>query len=471
MGNTLVGYATYAGAEAFAGQDMLRKLEFEKIKVKADDLQQTFDQFRKRQIEGDGSVSPEDKAEVRQRLGALEEALNHYLADDYGVSCTKAQNYASWLGSHQPFHWFVEFPRIMESGGFDVIIGNPPYVEYAKVKEYYRVIWTETLSTNNLFAFVSERCRQLLNRRGAIGLILPNSSVSAEKMKPLQHVFRHESICWVSNFAWRPSKLFDGANMLLAIWLVRPHDGPVCFSTRYHRWLADYRDALFKTLSYVEVTPLVSEFRIPKVPEQIAVNILEKCAGRAGSGSILHSATGGEHSLYYFRAVLYWFKVLITPPVMEEDGIQTPTGEMKELSFPSEIERDVALAILASGLFSLYYVVWSSCQVVNSPDLLFPTNLKALAKEHGRRLSSIVKRLIDDVVGRSKVQTRNYSARGRSFVMRKQYFYFKESKSIIDEIDAVLADYYAFSPEELDFIRNYDIKYRIGGDAEADNDE
>ncbi|MER9240899.1 DNA methyltransferase [Mesorhizobium sp. M0633] len=469
-GNTLVGYATYAGAEALAGQDMLRKLEFEKIKAKAGDLQRTFDQFRKRQIEGDGSVPPDDKAEVRQRLGALEEALNRYLADDYGVSSAKIQDYTNWLDSHQPFHWFVEFPRIMQSGGFDVIIGNPPYVEYAKVKEYYRVIWGETLSTNNLFAFVSERCRQLINSRGAIGLILPNSSVSAEKMKPLQRMFRQESICWVSNFAWRPSKLFDGANMLLAIWLVRPHINDECFSTKYHRWLADYRDSLFSTLSYIEATSLVSEFRIPKLPEARAVGILEKCAERAGGGNILYSATGGTHSLYYFRAVLYWFKVLIDPPVMEEDGIQTPTGEMKELSFPSEIQRDAALAVLASNLFSLYYVIWSSCQVVNSPDMMFPADITLLTKEHGERLSELARRLMGDVVGRSKIQTRNYSSRGRSFVMRKQYFYFKESKSIVDEIDAVLADYYGFSSDELDFIRNYDIKYRIG-DAETDEDE
>src|SRR5215831_1853990 len=36
------------------------------------------------------------------------------------------------------------------------------------------------------------------------------------------------------------------------------------------------------------------------------------------------------------------------------------------------------------------------------------------------------------------------------------------SKPIIDEIDAALADYYGFSKEELDFIINYDIKYRMG---------
>ncbi|HZX49086.1 MAG TPA: hypothetical protein VFF47_07720 [Nitrospirota bacterium] len=36
------------------------------------------------------------------------------------------------------------------------------------------------------------------------------------------------------------------------------------------------------------------------------------------------------------------------------------------------------------------------------------------------------------------------------------------SKPIIDEIDKVLAEHYGFTNEELDFIINYDIKYRMG---------
>ncbi len=41
----------------------------------------------------------------------------------------------------------------------------------------------------------------------------------------------------------------------------------------------------------------------------------------------------------------------------------------------------------------------------------------------------------------------------------------KLSKPIIDEIDRVLAKHYGFTDEELDFIINYDIKYRMGRDS------
>jgi hypothetical protein len=42
------------------------------------------------------------------------------------------------------------------------------------------------------------------------------------------------------------------------------------------------------------------------------------------------------------------------------------------------------------------------------------------------------------------------------------------SKPIIDEIDKVLAKHYGFTDEELDFIINYDIKYRMGGELEGE---
>jgi hypothetical protein len=47
-------------------------------------------------------------------------------------------------------------------------------------------------------------------------------------------------------------------------------------------------------------------------------------------------------------------------------------------------------------------------------------------------------------------------------------FYGGKSKPITDEIDHVLARHYGFTDEELDFIINYDIKYRMGKEEEKD---
>ena len=53
----------------------------------------------------------------------------------------------------------------------------------------------------------------------------------------------------------------------------------------------------------------------------------------------------------------------------------------------------------------------------------------------------------------------SYKSTGK--VVYDEYFP-KKSKPIIDEIDKILAVHYGFTEEELDFIINYDIKYRMG---------
>ncbi len=60
-----------------------------------------------------------------------------------------------------------------------------------------------------------------------------------------------------------------------------------------------------------------------------------------------------------------------------------------------------------------------------------------------------------------------YKTTGR---VRYDEFYPGLSKPIIDEIDGVLAGHYGLTAEELDFILNYDIKYRLGRDAGEDGD-
>lgn len=467
-GNSLVGFAKLDEVKLLGTLDFDNATE--KIAIKAADLQQTFDKFREIQTEGDGSVPAAHKRELQSRLKALEGELNQHLAAQYDISPRDKTAYAKWLAAYQPFHWCIHFYGILSRGGFDVIIGNPPYVEYSKVSQQYRVLHAATLSTNNLYAMVSERTISLINPNGTIGIILPNSSVSAEKMKPLQSIFRNQSVCWISHFAWRPSKLFDGANMLLAIWVIRSSSKEKCLTTKYNRWYREYRDYLFPTLNYHEVSLLLGDFRIPKMPCPLAISVYQKCLNVSKGANLLSAADTGPYNLYYFRAVLYWFKVLIEPPIMEEDGKRTTTGEMKELTFSRKNDRDVSYSLMASNLFALHYVIWSSCQVVNSPDLMFPVNIRILSQQYGNELAAISVRLIRDVQKRSIVQTRQYSARNREYTMRKQYFFFKESKSIINEIDMALARYYGFTEEELDFIINYDIKYRLG-QAEEDGDE
>ena len=55
--------------------------------------------------------------------------------------------------------------------------------------------------------------------------------------------------------------------------------------------------------------------------------------------------------------------------------------------------------------------------------------------------------------------------------LKYEEFYPRKSKVIIDKIDTILAEHYGFTEEELDFIINYDIKYRMGKELENGEEE
>jgi hypothetical protein len=114
-------------------------------------------------------------------------------------------------------------------------------------------------------------------------------------------------------------------------------------------------------------------------------------------------------------------------------------------------------ASLNSTHFCFWFIVQGNCRDIAGSDVeMFPAgNFLAIA----RQMRPIFDRLMEDLRKNSRIRVYNYQTSGP---VEYQEFYPSRSKKIIDEIDTVLANYYGLTEEELDFITNYDIKYRMG---------
>ena len=236
-GNTLVGFTSLAEVKQALGSDLIKRLSLPDIEERAEIADRAFRRFRTMQTEYDmdAGAFADAKSELRGRLDDLREKLNRYLADDYAVKSQAA--FGSWLESHQPFHWFVEFYGVMHRGGFEVIIGNPPYIELKTVKQY-RLKGYKCTEAGNLYAVMLERSISLCHPRGRSGFIVPVSSVSADRYATLQRELSRQSLHY-SSFDDRPSRLFDGLQHIrLAIHLLAPKArlSPALFSTGYNKW-------------------------------------------------------------------------------------------------------------------------------------------------------------------------------------------------------------------------------------------
>src|SRR4029077_9975536 len=130
----------------------------------------------------DGENPAEFKRRLIEKFGHAREQCERFLAESYRMGITKKpKEFADWKRSHQPFHWFVEFFGILNKGGFDVIIGNPPYVEYTKVQSTYQVRGYKTAECGNLYAFILERSEALIGSKGRVGFIVPIALVSVSE--------------------------------------------------------------------------------------------------------------------------------------------------------------------------------------------------------------------------------------------------------------------------------------------------
>ena len=209
---------------------------FKRFEESVELVDRAFQQFRAQQTIYGGNVTHTDKQELRNRLAKLDAELDRYLAGEYGVKVTRQKDFDAWKISHQPFHWFVEFYGIMHTGGFDVIIGNPPYVEL-KVLKAYRLVGYGCESAGNLYALMLERSFRLESPIGRMGFIVPVSSISTDRYEPLQKLLSTQLLHY-SSFDDRPSRLFDGLEHIrLTIHLLGSlQEQAVSYSTRYNKW-------------------------------------------------------------------------------------------------------------------------------------------------------------------------------------------------------------------------------------------
>ncbi|MBI4557417.1 MAG: Eco57I restriction-modification methylase domain-containing protein [Candidatus Hydrogenedentes bacterium] len=116
------------------------------------------------------------------------------------------------------FDWNAEFPRVMQSGGFDGVIGNPPYIriqtmkEWAPVEvEFYKEKYRSAASGNyDIYVVFIERGLSLLNKGGLLGFICPHKFFNAkygESLRALISTGKH--LAEVVHFG--DQQVFEGA--------------------------------------------------------------------------------------------------------------------------------------------------------------------------------------------------------------------------------------------------------------------
>ena len=161
----------------------------------------------------------------------------------------------------------------------------------------------------------------------------------------------------------------------------------------------------------------------------------------------LSTITGSSKNdvLFFHGFGRYWRKCI-------EDEL---SDNYQKIIVPIEF-KSFAFCVLNSQLIYWSWVIQGDCYRFTKTDAL---SISVHDFSKNEVYCNLHKLLLDSYAENSQIKSK--TARN-GIITDEMQFNPKKSKPIIDEIDKVLAAHYGFTDEELDFIINYDIKYRMG---------
>ncbi|MBA7480938.1 Type IIS restriction enzyme Eco57I [subsurface metagenome] len=186
-------------------------------------------------------ILPSLKDNIREGnslISGTEEELRHYFGDDWEEK--------------KRFNWEEEFKDIMANGGFDVVIGNPPYVRPHKLETSDKeALWAQYQvyrAKSDIYACFIQRAVDLLKPGGYASYIVSNTFMSLESFAPLRKYIL--DTCCVLYFGLTPKKVFQAATVDTVVLGIKKESSE---HTRQQNkvLITEYRDGTFERVKEI----------------------------------------------------------------------------------------------------------------------------------------------------------------------------------------------------------------------------
>lgn len=323
---------------------------------------------------------------------------------------------------------------------FDLIIGNPPYVEDSKSGL--------KLSKNygNIYANVLSNSSQLLNNNGVFGFIIPLSYVSTPRMKKIRdELFENISEQYILSYADRPDCLFKSVHQKLCILIGKNRkSNKRIYTGNYQYWYKEERGVLFDHTIATKNNYATGEF-IPKLGTSTDVNIYDKVCNKKKSKPLIKLQSVGTECVYVNMRAAFWIKAF-----RENHS----SSEYKRFTFQNTGMADYFSCLINSSLFWWYWICISDCWHITN-----------------KELQGFMVPIIENFEIASKLAgaLENKLEETKLYVGTKQTEYEYKHKSCIAEINAIddyINELFGLTEAEGLYIKNFAYRYRVGGGVE-----
>lgn len=358
-----------------------------------------------------------------------------------------------------PFHWAAEFPEAnsVDNGtlgvDFDIIVGNPPYGDILSDSEDALTATYRTAGEDVAAMFV-ERQLQLVAEEGYFGNVTTLKLAYKASMNTIQTVIKEklELTRWAC-FAKRPSKVFEGAEVRVAILngkKVSSDGSGEIRTSEFIRFDNDMdRDTRFRNITYRDIEGYVlhkdgidgngRHVAIPKIGLEHVENILQKLKQKNLLIGDRELESETEHVIWRREGMDYF-----TNPMLAE---LYDAREVKPFYFSSENESRAAFLAISSSIFYVYWCSYGDMFHLNLSEIrAFPFPRLEEIESYEKQIMDISDRLWDTMTDGFNPSTNNFDN-------------YERQKPFIEEADKVIGELYGLTEEEITFVQNYHSEY------------
>lgn len=399
----------------------------------------------------------------------LIDELSDLLADGFVFSKVERRPVEADLNSifGVPFHWAAEFPEANSeenetlSVDFDVIVGNPPYGDLLSDSEDALTATYRTAGEDIAALFV-ERQLQLLAEDGYFGNVTTLKLAYKASMEEIHDVMRENlETTQMACFAKRPSKVFEGAEVRIAILSGNkvPSEGEGKIRTsEFIRFDNNMdRDTRFRNITYRDIEGyhlhkdgIDGEGRhvaIPKIGLEHIENLLQILKEKDSLIGNRELDSETEHVIWRREGMDYF-----TNPMLEEIY---DAREVKPFYFSSKLEARAAFLAVSSSVFYTYWCAYGDMFHLNLSEVrAFPLPEVEELETAREEIIDISDRLWETMEDGFNSDTKNFDN-------------YEMQKPIIEEADQVMGELYGLSEEEITFVQNYHSEYGRHGPEDS----
>lgn len=360
-GNSLVGFASEEALDAAEQGELDLSGAAARIKEGAEVAAKAYRRFQDMQERAplDAEELAEAKEELRARLEQVAAEADKLLAWQYGVPKDRPNLLAAWRRSHAPFHWATQFYSVMHDGGFDAVVGNPPYVRSSKITSY-SVRDVTTKACPDIYAWFQERAASLTRERGWTGMIVPLSLGFSRQFASLRAVITQRyGRNWFSHFGRIPAALFAHDVRVRNVIHIGQRGGESApsMTTRLHRWNEEARPYLLSGLEYTTFTPARWPGVVPKLGSPRLIRAFE--SARQGPTTVSHilSSSRTRFPIHYKKTGYNWIAFSEeAPPCFDRAGRAIPQAESAQIFVADEATRSQGICLLNGKIALLWWV-------------------------------------------------------------------------------------------------------------------